>query len=242
MVTCSLLYISSVDQVISHLHSSFSKLLLSNSTINKNWIITMKSNFLRKATQPLRHKIVKTITPHIWNTFQTLGVEIFPRPMIKQLPTKDPLIGVEIGVYLGLNAESILQSSNIKTLYLIDPYSEGYMQLTHRNLDYNEAKKRVAPFSNKTKWLIQTSENAVNHIPSNLDFVYIDGNHNEQSVSKDIELYYPKIKKGGILGGHDFQGKYQGVIKAVVNFVKKENLDLNVESIDWWIIKQEKKG
>ena len=47
------------------------------------------------------------------------------------------------------------------------------------------------------------SEDAVDDIPEKLDFVYIDGNHAYEYVKKDIGLYYPKLKKGGVIGGHD---------------------------------------
>ena len=39
-----------------------------------------------------------------------------------------------------------------------------------------------------------------------LDFVYIDANHAYDWVVQDIELWYPKVKKGGILWGHDYLG------------------------------------
>ena len=82
--------------------------------------------------------------------------------------------------------------------------------------------------------------------PDDVDFVYIDGNHSYEFVKKDIELYYPKVRNGGILGGHDFN--LYGVAKAVVEFIDKNNLKLcnsktndkykEVERfIDWWIVK-----
>ena len=36
------------------------------------------------------------------------------------------------------------------------------------------------------------------------DFIYIDPDHKYESVVKDVELYLPKLKKGGIIGGHDY--------------------------------------
>ena len=37
-----------------------------------------------------------------------------------------------------------------------------------------------------------------------LDFVYIDANHAYDFVKQDMTLWYPKVKKGGYLGGHDY--------------------------------------
>lgn len=36
-----------------------------------------------------------------------------------------------------------------------------------------------------------------------LDFLFIDGNHSYESVLCDFLLYYPLVKKGGIIGFHD---------------------------------------
>ena len=47
------------------------------------------------------------------------------------------------------------------------------------------------------------SEEAVVGIPGGLDFVYIDGNHSYDFVKRDVELYGPKLKLGGILGFDD---------------------------------------
>ena len=46
-----------------------------------------------------------------------------------------------------------------------------------------------------------------------LDFVFIDGNHWYDYVKKDIEAWLPKIKKGGMISGHDYEEN--GVSTAV---------------------------
>jgi hypothetical protein len=43
--------------------------------------------------------------------------------------------------------------------------------------------------------------------------VYIDANHLYEAVTVDIKTWLPKVKIGGILGGHDFN--LQGVRDAV---------------------------
>ena len=37
-----------------------------------------------------------------------------------------------------------------------------------------------------------------------VDILFIDADHSYLGVKRDIELYMPKVKKGGILCGHDF--------------------------------------
>ena len=38
---------------------------------------------------------------------------------------------------------------------------------------------------------------------NSLDFVFIDACHDYEAVKKDIEAWYPKVKGGGIISGHD---------------------------------------
>lgn len=48
-----------------------------------------------------------------------------------------------------------------------------------------------------------------------LDFVFIDASHDYESVKKDIKAWSPKIKKGGMISGHDYDDYWAGVKKAV---------------------------
>ena len=49
------------------------------------------------------------------------------------------------------------------------------------------------------------SKNAVKLFKDeSLDFVYIDANHAYDFVKEDLEMWWPKIKKGGYICGHDY--------------------------------------
>jgi hypothetical protein len=74
--------------------------------------------------------------------------------------------------------------------------------------------------------------------------VYIDGNHDYLFVKKDIELYYPLVKVGGVMGGHDYSPlsiSHLGVIRAVSEFADKHNFKMGIDFFvafsDWWIIR-----
>ena len=47
------------------------------------------------------------------------------------------------------------------------------------------------------------------------DIIFIDADHNYNSVLEDINHWLPKIKKGGIICGHDFRYTNPGVEQAV---------------------------
>lgn len=48
-----------------------------------------------------------------------------------------------------------------------------------------------------------------------VEFVYIDASHKYDDVKADIQFYLPYIKKDGIISGHDYSNKFEGVIRAV---------------------------
>ena len=53
-----------------------------------------------------------------------------------------------------------------------------------------------------------------------LDAVFIDADHKYESVKADILAWMPKVKKGGILAGHDYILVHNGVIRAVDELVE----------------------
>lgn len=164
------------------------------------------------------------------------------RPMINFIKNKElrDLVGVEIGTLQARNAYSIMQYLDIKHLYLIDPYiiyDDDVTAYKNRNKDLEKAQQRMIKYKNNITFIKKTSIEAFNDVPSNLDFVYIDGNHSYEYVKKDIELYYPKIKPGGVIGGHDFKAHTIGVVKACLEFVEKNKLKIDGYEYDWWVQK-----
>ncbi|MBA7700981.1 hypothetical protein ES703_109707 [subsurface metagenome] len=155
------------------------------------------------------------------------------------------LIGAEVGVLYGINAKHLLQALNIKKLYLIDPYVTypEYLDLKQpfAAVARDIANKKLGPYIKKIDWKIMKSADAVHLIPNDLDFVYIDGNHAYEYVKNDILLYYPKVKKGGVFGGHDYYNAppAREVKKAVDEWVAENNLKLFTGNCDWWVVKNE---
>ena len=178
--------------------------------------------------------------------FDKIFYDLANKPMLNFLKYNyngNSLVGVEIGVRESNNAERMLNElKNLKMLYLIDPYKD-YFDVESNVLErVNIFKGYSLDKLNRNHvgrfvFVYKTSDNAVNDIPDVLDFVYIDGNHAYDFVKRDIELFYPKVKFGGVFGGHDYNCK--GVKCAVDNFVKKYGYKLFVCNQDWWIIKKE---
>ena len=73
----------------------------------------------------------------------------------------------------------------------------------------------LMPKYKQLRFLRMTSEEAAPLFPdSYFDFVYIDGDHSYDAVCKDIELWLPKVRWGGLLGGHDYN---MGRVQRAVN-------------------------
>jgi len=180
----------------------------------------------------LRNKLVNAMKYLIPIKYQT-------RPMsgyVKQLQSigllLDNITFVEIGADLCKNAENIIQHIKLDKLILVDPYLDGERR-------YNIAKSKVNHYFHMTL-LRQTSKEAVKGFKDNsVDVVYIDGNHEYDYVKEDIEIWYPKVKPGGVIGGHDFRGHALGVILAVTDYVNENKLRDKLQSggVDWWIRK-----
>jgi len=170
------------------------------------------------------------------------------RPMIafaaKNYP--DPICIAEIGVFFGTNARRMFKKLDVEKMFLIDPYEKYKEYGNEKNVtmflptSFKPALKVLNRYADRVVPLQMTSEVAVDFIPNDLDMVYIDGNHAYDYVKKDIELYYPKVKIGGIIGGHDIDGNShkENVQRAVYEFADKNNLQVNVKKPDWWIIKK----
>lgn len=158
-------------------------------------------------------------------------------------------IGVEIGVLEGAFSEVILSTSNLKKLFLIDiwKHMEDYEDVNNVEQDKQEERyfKVLSKFENygSRVSIIRADCNiAVKYMTDNyFDFIYIDANHSYKAVLNDIIKWYPKVRRGGILAGHDyvdgetsdfnFPGKVMmkcGVKSAVNEFVKKNNLQFHI--------------
>lgn len=154
---------------------------------------------------------------------------------------KKEMTGIEIGSYAGESAEIFINSGLFKNFYCIDPWENGYDPKD----DLNYLVKYAEPLFDerfKDNKIIQKikdhSWNAVNNFQDeSIDFIYIDGNHKYQAVKKDLELYYPKIKKNGIISGHDYN-LFGNIYNAVNEFFKdKSSLTIFSDS-SWMIIKK----
>lgn len=55
---------------------------------------------------------------------------------------------------------------------------------------------------------------AASLVRNDLACVFIDGDHSYEGCRDDIVAWLPKVRRGGILAGHDYSDTFPGVIKA----------------------------
>lgn len=147
--------------------------------------------------------------------------------------------GAEIGVFEGDYTEVLAKSG--MTIYGIDPWLDydGYVYgWNQKKLDerYEKTLERLKPYPN-AHIIRETSMEAVKQFGDNsLDFVYIDANHRFKYIAEDLCEWSPKIKKGGVICGHDyapFKHRFLGggcQVKEVVDAFAK-SFDLN-----FWVL------
>lgn len=162
--------------------------------------------------------------------------------LIDLLKDKGKIKGIEIGCDLGNTTHFMLKNLPDIELVGIDPY-ENYVdwnsnKLFERNDTYKFMMEKTKCFSDRFKLYRQTSDEAFSNFEDeSFDFIFIDGIHTYEQVKKDCENYYPKIKKGGIFSGHDYN-VIMDVQKAVKEFainVGKKQINLTDFDVWYWI-------
>ncbi len=149
---------------------------------------------------------------------------------------------VEIGLGSGVNAKLILDTlvpSYPFVYYGIDPYKE-YDEYTDdinstsiRLLNnFNAAENNLKGFLNGrfVHFKLTSAVASLKFMKGIISLVFIDGNHSYQYVKDDLEKYWYKVKKYGIIAIHDYEHpNFPGVKKAVDEFVEKNELVLEKE-------------
>lgn len=139
-------------------------------------------------------------------------------------------IGVELGVWRGVFSDLILRYSKLELLFSIDEWKSlpGHYHTTKKKLAVHRYRNFILPMS--------FTEAARIIADDSLDFIYVDGEHDYDNVSRDIKEWWPKLRSGGIFSGHDYEmqgpfGKDFGVIRAVSELARKHDLNVFITGI-----------
>lgn len=130
---------------------------------------------------------------------------------------------VEVGSYAGESSEVWSKTGLFKSILCVDLWTNGFdpkdaytsstAELAEKDFDIVAQR---CPNIRKFKGDSAKAIAELGIADGSVDFVYIDANHEYDFIKSDIQMWLPKVKKGGILSGHDFiQMDRIGVIRAV---------------------------
>lgn len=153
---------------------------------------------------------------------------------------------VELGSYKGkstsfVGTEVLNSHRNIK-IVAVDSFS-GLTELSndmevseYGKVDltdlHNEYLKNTNHVRSVVKTIVSLSHVAANQFKDeSVDAIFIDAGHSYDAVTRDITAWFPKMKKGGIMAGHDYDS-WPGVKTAVDEFFGKPH---KVENNCWFI-------
>ena len=167
----------------------------------------------------------------------------------------------EVGVFRGVNAALTLGMLPGSFLYMVDRWQavegdddsqeswwnsgDGTARLSASEMlqVFYTADVLTKPFQDRRVMIKADSVVAASIFGTGaLDAVFIDDDHSYAGVVRSINAWWPVLRNGGIMAGHDFghpknaRGEF-GVDKAVAEFVTVHNLDLKTVGSVWWVRK-----
>jgi predicted O-methyltransferase YrrM len=126
---------------------------------------------------------------------------------------------VEIGSWKGKSTITLLMGGGlcIDAVDLFDKSLDDFK----KNLNEFQLLDNVNIHVGKSVDISKTFEN------ESVDLIFIDGNHDYENVKNDILSWYPKLKKGGLMFGHDYphdlDTDFQELKLAVNEYVKDKS-------------------
>ena len=138
---------------------------------------------------------------------------------------------VEVGTWKGKSAAymgvEIINSGKSIKFDCIDPFVPIGDEIPEHKISHEQLKNdfitNMKPLEGRyTLYTTGSPEVTKLYKDGTLDFVFIDGSHKYEDVVEDIKAWLPKIKKGGILAGHDYID-FPDVARAVHDVLGERN-------------------
>lgn len=153
---------------------------------------------------------------------------------------------VEIGCKDGRTTGFLLAKHPNLEVLAIDPWAAGVPveaeEETYAGWDFTKIEAEfwanVGEHKNRCEHLRMTSEEAAPSFRSGqFDVIFIDAQHDYEHCLQDIRLWWPKVRPGGYLCGHDYQHKFPGVMRAVASAFPLLRVAVCPDSV--WIVNKD---
>jgi hypothetical protein len=158
--------------------------------------------------------------PKVWEKIE--GWFNFNSVYLDMVNRFNDAVFVEIGSWKGTStvcmADKIKNSKKNIKFYAID-FFEPYIQEDGVLLSttFEEFLHNIEPFKDYIIPIKGDSHKVYTQFEDHsIDFLFIDANHDYEPCKADLNLWYQKVKPGGVMAGHDYQ--FNGVHKAVDEF------------------------
>lgn len=179
--------------------------------------------------------------------------------LLERLPRGD-IVGAEIGVQRGLLSSYLLSHHADLRLLMVDPWKQWNTdsRLATDGRDRNAVKPQSwhdgirqqavdnTRFAQHRRIIIpMTSIEACALVaPVCLDFVFVDAEHTYEACRQDIDAWLPKLKRGGMLCGHDIDNvnhswavNYDGVRRAVEETAQQLGVNFQTDEDYTWFMR-----
>lgn len=122
-------------------------------------------------------------------------------------------VGAELGVQHGYFSRTMLASwPTCRRLVLVDIWAnqKNYDDLanvgqTQQDEIFNTAKLSIKPWRNKVEICRNYTTSCAQLYPDDtFDYIYVDARHDRAGVLEDLRAWWPKLRCGGIMAGHDY--------------------------------------
>ncbi len=153
---------------------------------------------------------------------------------------KGAIVGAEIGVNAGVHAKEMLDAMPCLNLHLVDNGAEMATVDANNAIEFHYLLgSELKQYGKRVFWHIEDSHAASKGFNQDLDFVYIDADHHYAAVYLDCQNWYPKVKAGGIISGHDYARSIgDDVRRAVDTFFSEQGKVVHQGTdLDWWVFK-----
>lgn len=163
----------------------------------------------------------------------------------KFVKDNDYTIGVELGVRWGQTSRYLLERCPNLSMFGVDlmqplPNNTREGQETYGHWPWekyrSEVKEIMRRWPERFTMLVMDTAAAAERIPDeSLDFVFIDCDHSYEGVKRDIELWGPKVRIGGMITGHDIN--LESVQRAVGDTIGTHETKGQEWNNIWWVRK-----
>lgn len=205
-------------------------------TLTRQFKFRIQSNFCSIFNLIRVHKQL----PHVffriegWFDFDDIYLEQAKRA------TTD-MVFVEIGSYFGKSLSFLIiecyNRNQLPKIVAVDTWqgSDEHLSIVEqhggtlyktfrRNMELAKIDQFVTPIQMSSVVASQQFQD------ESIDFVFIDAAHDYENVKADLNAWYPKLKRNGVIAGHDYTETWSGVIQAVNEFF---DTNFEVRGVCW---------